>query len=78
MRQYKFADLFGKFPKGDYFKQLDAFCMALGISRSHAYKYMRATWDEPANMPISRLLKAAEFFGVTVDEIINHPTTIPV
>lgn len=77
MRQYKFAELLGRFSKEEYFAQLDAFCSALNISRSHAYKYMRATWDDPANMPLSRLLLAASFFDLTVDQIINHPTTVP-
>lgn len=77
MLQYRFADLLGQVPKDQYFARLDELCADLDISRSHAYRYMRATWAEPANMPIAKLLKAAEFFGLTVDQIINHPTTVP-
>lgn len=77
MKQYKFAELLGKFPKEEYDAQLGAFCAALNISRPRAYEYMRATWQDPANMPLSRLLLAASFFDLTVDQIINHPTTVP-
>lgn len=78
MRQYRFADLLGQVPKDEYFKRLDDFCDHLDMSQSQAYKYMRASWEKPVNMPIATLLKAADFFGLSIDQIINHPTTVPV
>lgn len=71
--QYNFGRLFGQIPKGEYNQRLDEFCEELDISRTHALRYMRATWSNPANMPIAKLIKAAKFFNLTVDELINHP-----
>lgn len=78
MLQYRLADLLGEVPKDQYFNRLDEFCVELDISRSHAYRYMRAKWDEPVNIPIIKLIKAADFFKITVDQLINHPTSVPV
>lgn len=76
-KQYRIDEFLSKVPNAEYTEKVNAFCKHLGISGMTAWRYRNATWDAPQNMSIVRLIKAAEFFDVSVDQIINHPTNVP-
>ena len=46
---------------------VDSFCEKLGIRRNRFYY-----WEKANDLPVSYLIRAAELFGMSVDELIKH------
>ena len=46
---------------------IDSFCGKLGIRRNRFYN-----WEKSNDLPASYLIRTAELFGISVDELINN------
>lgn len=46
---------------------IDSFCGKLGIRRNRFYN-----WEKANDLPASYLIRTAELFGMSVDELIKH------
>ena len=46
---------------------IDSFCGKLGIRRNRFYN-----WEMKNDLPASYLIRTAELFGMSVDELIKH------
>lgn len=71
-RQYRFHDLLDS-SRSHFSERLDALAQAMEITPSTLYRYMRATWTTPVDVPVTRLAKAAKHLGLTINDLINLP-----